>query len=303
MSSPPCACTVCSTTPRGTIAAPIYNANSTISNLTGGGWRVAFLSNGDNPIVGMTGSNTDKNEEVFYTDLDSSGVIGMTKKQVTTTARTNPGDVVNVFNYGRRMSRDGRYIAFDSYADLASENGGTNQAGFATYVFDTTLTTNAFRRILPRSNADSGAFGGDLQRYPGFTDYDVNRVPQTFVLQTRMNFKPDGTIPTTSSDGLNDNAFRPSQVYSFPVTASMSAIFTRQTKLPTPNFFLASIQPMPSNSLRRMIFNLAQTETGTGNPDLASEVYYFLLPFSDSQTIASFSFATGASRIAVSPSP
>lgn len=293
------------TTPRGTISAPIYNINSTITNTSPSGWRIAFMSNGNNPIVGMTGNtNADNNEEIFYVDLDASGNFGATKKQVTTTTRTNPGDVVNIFNYGRRMSRDGRYIAFDSYADLANENGGTNQTSFATYLYDTTLTTNAFRRILPRSDADAGAFGGDLQRYVGFTDYDVSGTTQTLVMQTRLNIKSDGTIPTTSSDGLNDNAARPTQIYSFPLNVSpASATFTRQTKLPTPSFFLASTQPIPSNSIRRMTFNLSQTETGTGNNDLASEVYYFLLPFADSQTAASLNFATGASRIAISPSP
>ena len=44
-------------TPRGTVSAPIYNANPTIS---GNGQRVAFISNANNPVVGMTGgSNTD----------------------------------------------------------------------------------------------------------------------------------------------------------------------------------------------------------------------------------------------------
>lgn len=52
-----------------------------------------------------------------------------------------------------------------------------------------------------------------------------------------------------------------------------------------------------------MSFNLAQTETGGGNIDLAGEVYYYLLPTVDSQSVASFNFATGASRIAISPSP
>jgi hypothetical protein len=291
-------------TTRGSIGNPIYNANSTITNLTAGGWRVAFLGNGTNPIPGMTGSNTDNNEEIFFVDLDAAGALGANRKQVTTTARTNPGDVVNVFNFGRRMSRDGRYIAFDSYADLANENGGTNQTSFATYIYDTTLTTNAFRRILARSTADSGASGGDIQRYPGFTDYDANREPQTVVLQTRMNIKPDGTIPATSSEGLNDVAARPAQIYSFPLNApAASAIFTRQTKLPTPRFFLASIQPLPSNVRRRMTFNLSQTETGTGNEDLAAEVYYFVLPNVESQSASSFSYSTGASRIAVTASP
>src|SRR5262249_28311579 len=159
---------------------------------------------------------------------------------VTTTTVVNPGDVVNILNPGRRMSRDGRYIAFDSYADLSGSAG--NQGGFATFLYDTTLATAPFRQIGPRSDADSGASGGDLPRYPGFTDYDGTGTPQTVVLQTRLNIKPDGTIPTTSSDGLNDNVARPSQIYSYPLNVpAASAIFTRITKLPTPINFLASI--------------------------------------------------------------
>ena len=292
-----------SATTRGSVAAPIYNANSTITNLTSGGWRVVFLSNGSNPIPGMTGSNSDINEEIFYADINAAGAIGTNKVQVTNTTRTNPGDIVNFLHYGRRMSRDGRYIAFDSHADLANESGGANQPGFATFIYDTTLTTNAFRRILPRSDADSAALGGDVARYPGFTDYDANRAPQTVVLETRMNIKPDGTIPATSSDGLNDVAARPTQIYSFPLTTpSASAIFTRLTKFPVPVLF-ASVQPLPSNSRRRMTFNLGLTEIGTGNGDLQSEVYYYLLPVVDSQSAASLNFSTGASRIPVTASP
>lgn len=288
-------------TARGTISNPIYNANSTITNLNSGGWRVAFISKGNNPIPGMTGSNSDINEEIFYGDITASGAIGVNKVQVTTTTRTNPGDVVNILNYGRRMSRDGRYIAFDSYADLSGTGG--NQTGFATFVYDTTLTgSGAFRQILARSNADSGAQGGDIQRYPGFTDYDANRTPQTLVLETRMNIKPDGTIPTNADEGLNNVSERPAQLYSYPLSGT-SAVFTRITKLPTPNFFLASIQPLPSNSRRRMTFNLAQTEVGTGNFDLASEVYYYVLPVAETETPASFNFSTGASRIPVTASP
>lgn len=293
-----------SATTRGTIANPIYNANSTIANLNAGGWRVAFVGNGNNPIIGMTGSNSDTNEEIFYADITGAGALGTNRVQVTTTTRTNPGDVVNILNYGRRMSRDGRFIAFDSYADLANEHAGANQTQFASFLYDTTLTTNATRRILPRSAADSGANGGDIQRYVGFSDYDANRSSQTLVMQTRMNIKPDGTIPTTSSEGLNDNAARQAQVYSYPLTVpAASATFTRLTKLPVPAFFLASIQPMPSNSVSRMTFNLAQTEFGTGNLDLGSEVYYYLLPVAETVTAATLNFSTGASRMAVSPSP
>ena len=297
------ALTQISASTRGTVGNPIYNANSTITNLAAGGWRVVFLSNANNPIPGMTGSNADNNEEVFYADLTNAGALATTRRQVTTTARTNPGDVVNVLNYGRRMSRDGRYIAFDSFADLAGEHSGANQPGFATYIFDTTAATNAFRRVLARSDADSGAFAGDTQRYPGFTDNDANGAPSTLVLSTRMNIKPDGTIPTTATEGLNNVPERPVQIYSLPLAVSSTSIFTRLTKLPNPIFFLASIQPLPSDQRKRLPFNLAQTETGTGNPDLSSEVYYSVLPEVVSQSASTFNFATGASRIPVTASP
>ncbi len=296
-------------TTRGTIANPIYNINSTITNLTAGGWRVAFMSNGNNPIPGMTGSNADNNEEIFYADLDAAGALGANRKQVTTTTRTNLGDVVNVLNSGRRMSRDGRYIAFDSHADLQNEHSGVNQPGFATFIYDTTLATNSFQRVLPRSDADSGTSGGDIQRYPGFTDYNASRTPQTIVMETRMNIRgSDGTIPTNADEGLNNVAARPAQIYSttpivVPTTPATPRPFKRLTKLPVPAFFLASIQPIPSNTVDRMTFNLSQTETGTGNSDLSSEVYYYLLPDVQTESAAAFNFSTGASRIAISPSP
>jgi hypothetical protein len=299
-----------SATTRGVISNPIYNANSTISNLTSGGWRIVFIGNGNNAIAGMTtNTNSDTNEEIYYADLNAAGALGTTKKQVTQTARTNPGDVVNVLNYGRRMSRDGRYIAFDSYADLGGTPPGANQTSFATFVYDTTLVTPTFRQISVRSNADSGASGGDIQRYPGFTtDLDSRGVVQTsLVLETRMNIKSDGTIPTNADDGLNNNSARPAQLYSFLLNVSADADpskFVRLTKLPTPFNFLSSIQPIPSNSVQRMAFNLSNTEFGTGNSDLASEVYYYLLPnLNPQQSAASFNFSTGASRIAVSASP
>src|SRR5207248_3152807 len=100
----------------------------------------------------MTGGNnpsTSRNEEIFYSDLNAGSPTG-TKKQVTVTTPTNAGDPVNILDLGHRMSRDGRYIVFDSYADLAAENSGTNYTSFALYLYDT--TTSAFRRILARSD-------------------------------------------------------------------------------------------------------------------------------------------------------
>ena len=124
--------------PRGPISNPISSKNPTIS---GSGNRVVFASTGDNPIVGMTGGtnpSTSRNEEIFYADLlGGSPAEGTVKKQITTTTPTNAGDPINVLDLGRRMSRDGRYIAFESYADLATEPNGANKTSFALYLYDT----------------------------------------------------------------------------------------------------------------------------------------------------------------------
>ncbi len=296
-------------TPRGTISAPIKNRNPTISTLPTGNLRVVFESNADNPINLMTGgTNSDRNAEVFYADLTAVGALTDTKKQVTSTVRTNPGDVLNILNFGRRMSRDGRYIAFDSFVDLENASP-TNQTSFALYLYDTqtpvtTPPTNPFRRIGLRSNADSGAAGGDVFHYPGFTDTNATGAPNTLVLETRMNIRADGTIPTNNDDGLNPLSARPPQVYSYPLNVlPTAAIFTRLTKFPASIGLIPTIQALPSNTYRRLAFNMALIEPGTGNFDLLSEVFYLLTPTANAQTPASISYATGASRIPISASP
>ena len=287
-------------TPRGPISDPIYNKNPTIS---GNGGRVVFASTGDNPIVGMTGGNnpaSSRNEEIFYSDLTATGDVGTVKKQVTVTTPTTPGAIVNILDLGRRMSRDGNLIVFDSYADLANENGGTNYASFATYVYD--ATANTFRRVLPRSDADSGAPGGDLQRYGGFTDTDVAGTPSTLILETRMNIKADGTIPSTASEGLNPDPNRPVQLYTYPLTVPpANATFKRIAKFPSPTTFLASTRALTSDSAARFAFNMSLTELGGGNLDSSPEVYYMLTPTAINETRISANFATGASKIPVSP--
>lgn len=283
-------------TPRGTIANPIY---SKLPSISGSGLRVTFASTGDGPIRGMpTGGNpvSSRNEEIFYSDLTAAGVPTGTKKQVTTTTPTNPGDPVNILNTGRRMSRDGRYIAFDSYADLKGENSGNNYTSFATYLYD--ATANTFRRILGRSNADSAATGGDIARYPGFTDTDANGTPSTFVLETRMNIKSDGTVAATATEGLNNTTERQAQLYSVTLTGADTIAVKRLARLPVPNSFLASAQIIPSNTLKRVTFNLALSELGLGNPDLQSEVFYMVVP-NQIPAVISPTFATGASNIPV----
>ncbi|MEJ7624627.1 MAG: hypothetical protein WKF34_11605 [Pyrinomonadaceae bacterium] len=287
-------------TPRGPIGNPNYSKNPTIS---GNGRRVAFTSSGENPIVGMTGGvnpSTSRNEEIFVSDIDAAGATTGLRRQVTATTPLNPGDAVNVLDLGRRMSRDGRFIAFDSFADLANENSGTNYTSFALYLYD--VTGNNFRRIGPRSDADTAATGGDVTHYPGFTDYDVNGVPTNLVFASRLNLKADGTIPTTAADGLNPGALRSTQLYSYPINVPAAmATLTRLAKFPDPVTFVASTQFLTSNTLVRGAFNIALTEFGTGNLDLQSEVFYYLKPTVTAEPIAGISLFTGATRLPILP--
>ena len=294
-------------TPRGTILDPILNLTPTIS---GNGLRVAFQSNADKPIAGIAESNADRNYEVFYADLDATGAVSSTgaKKQVTVTSRVSAGDVVNILDFGRRMSRDGRYIALDSYADLQGENNGTNYASFALYLYDTqivaTTTTASFRRIGPRSDADATATGGDVAHYGGFTDTNANGTPGTLVFETRENIIASGTVSATNDAGLNPNSARPSQLYAYPLNVpATSANFVRLTTFPTPSTNTAPTQPITSNSIQRLTFNLASTEIGTGNNDLNTEAYYFLLPTTTARSNVRTELFTGASRRIVSASP
>src|SRR5690606_17397133 len=145
------------------------------------------------------------------------------------------------------------FIAFDSYADLANENGGTNQASFATYIYD--YANSTFSRVLPRSNADSAAAGGDVQRYPVFTDTDANGTPSSILMQSRLNITPAGTVATTNDNGLNPDATRQPQFYRFPM-GTPKAEYTRLSDFPTLiSIFIPSSQALASNSSKRFAFN------------------------------------------------
>lgn len=283
-------------TQRGTVGAPIYNANPTIS---GAGTRVTFISNAENAVVGMTGgSNADLNEEIYYTDLTAGSPSG-TPRQITQTTRANPGNIVNILDIGRRMSRDGRYIAFDSFADLSATGTGTNLSSFALYLYDT--VENTFQRVGPRSDADVNSLG-DVPHYGGFTDNNAAGTPSTLVLTTRQNITSAGVVPANIEDGLNPDPTRPSQIYSYDFTVA-TPIFKRLTKFPPASGLPTLVQAVPSDVLNRMTFTHSLSELGTGNFDFLNESYYFLLPNVTTETPGSLNYATGASRLPVTVNP
>ena len=288
-------------TPRGPISDPIYNKNPTIA---GNGLRVVFASTGDKPIPGMTGDNpaSSRNEEIFFTDLTAAGAVTGVQKQVTITTPTNVGDPVNILDLGKRMSKNGNLIAFDSYADFKETPDGNPtpiQTSFATYIYD--VSSNKFTRILPRSDADSAALGGDLQRYPTFTDYDGSGNAGSVLLETRLNIKLDGTVAEASSDGQNDNVDRPAQLYRYVVNGSTVSTYTRIANFPTPNTFLASTQAITTDTSKRFVFNLGLSELGGMNLDYLTEVFYMITPTSSVTSPVTVNLSTGASHQPISP--
>src|SRR5690606_11632768 len=159
-----------------------------------------------------------------------------------------------------RLSRDGRYLAFDSAADLANEHGGENQDSFALYLYDLqNPLAPVISRVGPRSDADEEAGGGDVTHYPGFSDHDINGTPQSLVLSMRLNITPEGTIPADEEDGLNPIDGRPVQIYSYPIGVPKGdpALFTRLSKFPSASALFATTQAIPSETTRRITFNLA----------------------------------------------
>lgn len=286
-------------TPAGTITNPISSSNPCLSAT---GARVAYVSNANIIDTGQTtGNNSDLNSEVYYADLNIATGAVTSNKQVTRTTVVTAGDIVNVFNPGNRLSRDGNLIAFESSADLDNPTPAANFSSSTVFVYN--ITANTFTKVGARA-ADDTLVVVDILRFPTFTDY-VGLTPGTLIVVSRVNFKADGTVPATASDGLNPDDSRPLQIYAVPLPIGMTPAFTRLTKIPPVEFFFASTQPMPSNSRQRISFTLAAPELGTGNSDNTNEVFYMLtpvpVPLSD-QSVAD-SYSTGATRRSVGPVP
>jgi uncharacterized protein (TIGR03437 family) len=294
------------TSTSGTIVNPVFNTSPSLSGTCIPGSspclvRVAFASNANLPDTGQTtGNNSDGNAEIYYADINPATGVVANRKQVTRTTRVSVGDIVNVFSTGRRVSRDANLIMFESSADLNSSPQGANQTSTTVFIYNT--TTGTFTKVGARG-ADDATVGGDVLRFPTFTDY-VGLTPNTVVFASRLNFKSDGTVPATASDGLNPDPSRPIQIYSVPLPIGAMSTFTRLTNVPAVTFFVASVQPFTSNTRQRMAFSLASTELGGGNLDGSPEVFYLLTPLVNiSDNNIAESYLTGASARPVGPTP
>ena len=153
----------------------------------------------------------------YRADFGSSGLSNIL--QVT---RTQNG-VFNaiVFQPGRRMSRNGALIAFESRATDPKANTAVTNPVLGMFVY--TVATDTFVEVGTRPNFD------DVLRFPTFTDYNGALAPSTLVFTSAVNFRPDGTLPTSAqaSEGLNPS--NESNIFVTPLPAAATGPFTRLT--------------------------------------------------------------------------
>ncbi len=270
----------------------VFQQNPSIS---ANGSVVTFIS-----TANLTGQNNELtgrgNAEVFVADLGAT--LGNVR-QVTRT-RDLAGTTANLLSPGRRMSRDGLLIAFESLTDNPTADVAPTQGSYAIFIYN--VATQTFTQPVARA-LNSGELG--FIHFPTFTDYDVlgsPLSPRTLVFASALNFRADGTFPPADqiSTGLNPN--NQPQVFSRPIATST---FTRLTRNPVGGF--GGIRPLTSSSLTRMSFSLGGSELGGGNADGSTEVFYLLTPVGTSEA-GGLSFFTGASEIPLpvpqpSPSP
>jgi uncharacterized protein (TIGR03437 family) len=282
----------------------VFNDNPSISSCIAPlACRVAFISNAD---TGSTEADANKgNGELYVADLNATtGAVSSTREVTKTPPETRTGFEglsVNILSPGRRISRDGNLIAFETTGVFNADGtlNGSLANTYGIYIANVSATAPTFAQVASRA-PDTQA---DVSlRWPTFTG-DSTRV----VWVSNLNLKPDGTVATTVTDGLNQS--NRVQIFSAPV-ATLSTV-ARVSNLATSSF--NAVQPFPADTIRRLAVSLA-TEQGGGNVDGSQEAFYQLIPVATSETpapsptpattAAPVTFSTGASnRAVVAPSP
>ena len=258
------------------------------------GSLVAFMSSA-NLTTTNNATNADNNAEIY---LGTVGGGGVTFKQVTRTL--NGVGNTNVLSPGRRLSRNGALIAFESRATDPKSNAAPTSQVLGTFVY--TVASDTFNEVAARASVS------DIGRFPTFTDYDASLNPSTLAFSSFLNFRPNGTIPDTAatqSEGVNLDLSAEIYLTQIPVTSSNT--LTRITNITTFASF-GGTRPIASETHKRIAFSLGGAELGGGNGDFGTELFYLITPTITNQSAAVLSFFTGASNMPVAaatpvPSP
>ena len=257
-------------------------------SLSADGSVVAFMS-----TANLASSNADNNGEVFVATVGA----GITFTQVTRT--TNNITPANILSPGRRLSRDGKLIAFESRATDPKSGGAPTTQVLGNFVY--TIASDTFNEVGTRSPVNDF-----FNRFPTFTDYNSSLAPSGLVFSSALNFRPDGTFPSSSAqanEGLNpDNS---SEIYLTQVPVASSNTFVRLSNIPA---LSSGSRPIASETHKRIAFSIGGLEFAGANSDFSIEVFYLLSPTVTAQSSGVLSFFTGASLMPVAaatplPSP
>ena len=201
--------------------------------LSADGSVVAFQSSAN-----LAGNNSDGNAEIYVANFSGSSISNI--RQVTRTIQTTQN--VNVLSPGRRLSRDGVYITFESLANDPKANTNSNSFFLGTFVY--TVAADTFVLIGQRPTSFT-----DISHFPTFTDYQPGTLsPGSVVFASALNFRPDGTFPATAqaSEGLNPH--RTAQIFLTSLPASLRhKLLVRMTNTPTVTLS-AGTRPLTSDS-------------------------------------------------------
>lgn len=283
-----------STPPTGSTSLnPIFNENPVLS---GDGRTLAFVSNAANLIdtVRGTANNADANAEVFLARLADAGAPSVLR-QVTQTQSAATGGVVlniNTFSPGKRLSRRGDFLAFESTARFASPGDTTIEATSALFLVDVSnlsVTDFTFTQVGLRNVTVNNTTIPDVPRFPTFVG--TATATEALVFTSAFNFRSNGGTPDTTDTGLNPasaNGGGSVQVYAAPVTTlttTPAASLPANTFVRLTNFAGVGDAPraFPSSTRNRIAFSIgsvpgvtSNTELGGGNADRSTEAFYLL---------------------------
>jgi uncharacterized protein (TIGR03437 family) len=267
--------------------------NPNISGATTGDSVVAFLSNATDLRAGdgstnLAAANADGNAEVFVATFNGAALANV--RQATRTRRGVPQDIVNVLSPGRRLSRSGQLLAFESVANDPKADSSTNDPNRGLFVYN--VAADTFTQVTSR------AVSGEVDsvfRFPTFTGDNAR-----LVWVSDLNLTPAGArVARDDTTGLNPTNAK--QIFSAPVPPAAVAV-SRLTNTPTAGG--NTLEPFVSNTQERISFSLAGVDFGAGNTNQANEAFYLLVPpanvASDTPAASSaLAYFTGATRIAV----
>lgn len=297
-----------------TTGAFTYNENPSISGDTSSDEGaedprsvIVFASNAtvmrdlNDAVIPTNNAEPNANTEVFVATFNGSTTTTLIQ---ATRTRRNPGELINVLSPGPRISRDGRFFAFETVAADPKADTLTNELVRGMYVY--VIASDTFIQIGPR--AEITVLGDDVPRFPVFTG-DSSQL----VFLSRLNFTSAGArLPAGDATGLNPGGLN--QLYAAPIPASATAAqsFTRLTNITGGAAASAALEPFVSNTTERIAFSF-NAELGGGNADASAEAFYLVVPPATGATStpaasSALTYFTGATGRAVttpaaSPTP